>query len=184
MKKYETLKNEIAKALATEEAKAKLFAKINERITSEEIILNALNAKQLMHLMQFIELEKALKNAKYTLVHDSTFENCKAQTAETRVFSYIDSANKRVLHIYSHDTTLDIVFSSSKATLDKTAIAQQLDSDFTFAFKRDKKQNIKESKLSKVAFDNMLDAVKFATLILESSFEELIAQCEEEAKAQ
>jgi hypothetical protein len=176
MKKYETL----AKMLANtdENALAEMLANIAQ---NEALIVDALTAKQKMHLLQFAELEKALKNAKYTLVLDCNFENSKAQTAQTHIYSLLDTANKRVLHIYSHDKTLDIVFSSNSATLEKVAFADKLTSDFTVKHKRDSKtQRVKETKLASVAFDSMINAIKFALLILETSVADLQAMLEKQ----
>lgn len=173
MKKYATLKKEL-EAVKEEATKNALCKKLDAIINNEAIITTALTVKQMMHILQFAELEKALKNSKYTLIHDANFENSKSQTAVTHIYSYIDTANKRVLHIYSHDEKLDIVISSNKATLEKVDIAK-LKSNYTIKQKRDKKERIKETKLASVSFDNMIDAVKYATLILESTAEELQA---------
>ena len=181
MKKYNTLKDELTKAMQDEAKKKAMFERLSKTFTNEALILDALTSKQIMHLLQFEQLEKALKNQKYTLIHDSNFENSKAQTVQTHIYSYIDSANKRVLHIYSHDSTLDIVFSSNKATLEKTLIADTLNSEFTIHYKYDKYEiDLKETKLARVAFDDMIKAVDFAKLILESSIDDLRAYAEAE----
>lgn len=183
MKKYNTLKEEITKAMQDENKKRELFERLRKTFVNEELIFETMSDKKLMHLLQYLELEKALnlKNSKYTLVHDSNFENCKAETAETNAFSYIDSVKQRALHIYSHDNTLDIVISSKQAFVNKIDIAK-LKSDYKINQKRDskKKERFKETKLSRVAFDDMINACKFALLILESTEEQLQAMLDEQ----
>ena len=169
MKKYDTLKKQITENADT---LAKTLADI---ASNDAIIIDTLTAKQKMHLLQFAELQKALKNAKYNLVLDCNFAHSKAQTAQTHIFSLIDTAQKRVLHIYSHDSTLDIVFASDKATLEKTLLADKLNSVFTVKHKFDKAQRCKETKLASVAFDDMLTACKFALLLLETKLADLQA---------
>lgn len=181
MKKYATLESIIANALADEKKKAELFAELRKTFVNEAIQFDALKKSELMHLLQFIELEKALTNSKYTMHHDSNLEMSRATTVETRMFTLLDTHNKRALHIYSHDKTLDIVFSSDKTTKAKVAMIIEAD----YKSKEYALSSKKDTKVAKVAFDDCFNACKYALLIIESSAEQIQAMIDrEKAKAE
>lgn len=174
MKKYETLKNEITKALTDEKKKAELFAELRKMYTNEALIFETMNANKLMHLLQCRELDRALTNSKYQMCHDSNYESCRAETVETKAFSLLDTHNKRALHIYSHDKTVDIVFSSDKTTQDKLVVLETLKHDYRLnRVYSEKKKCYTKTEFKQVAFDKAFEACKFALLILESTAEQL-----------
>lgn len=181
MKKYATLKDEITKALATDATKQAFFNDLRKIIKNESIIFNALSENELMHLLMYRELAKALNNKKYTLVHDSDFAKSKAKTVHTEIYSYIDSANKRVLHLYASASKISISLDSDTETLAKIVIAKQLKNAYEIRYKNDTKKNtVKDAYIASVAFDDMLNACKYALLILESTQDDLQAMLDKQ----
>ena len=171
MKKYETLKKELEKLNELE------FIANLKRIANNEAVnnLEALTKKEAMYLLQYEQFEKAFTNKKYAMTLDINYEAFKSTEIVYHISSMIDSANKRILHFYSHDSYIDIVFSSNKATLAKLEYIDSLNNqNFDIRHKRDtKKQTIKETKLARVDFDDIVKAVDFAKLILETSIADL-----------
>jgi hypothetical protein len=189
MKKYETIKNELTKALAEEQSKKELFADLKKTFTNEAIICEAMTNSELMQLLVCKELMKALKNKKYRLIHDSDFSKSKAQTVKYHMISMIDDANNRVQHIYADSKMIAISFSSDIDVCYKVEVAKQLKNAYEVKHKYESKSektiaDIKDNYI-KVHFDDVVNASKFALLILESKIEDLQAMLEaEQSKAQ
>ena len=181
MKKYETLKNEMLKALADDVKKNELFTDLRKTFTNEALIFNALTNSELLQLLMCKELIKAMSNKKYTLIHDSDFAKSKAQTVKTHICSYIDDANKRVLHIYANSKTVSVSFASDVSTLEKVALASQLKNAYEIKHKYKTDKSVKDTFIN-VSFDDTVNASKFALLILESSLEDLQKMLEAEAE--
>ena len=196
MKKYQTIKTDLQKALADEKKKIELFADLKKTFVNEAIICSTMTEAELLQLLMYLELEKAMKNKKYKLVHDSNFAKSRAKTIDYRVSSYIDDANKRVLHYYINSRAVAISFASDRSTLEKIAVARKLknaqlinfkyryDIDVDFNNEADFQDfialaDIKDTYIN-VQFDDVINASKFALLILESTTEQLKAMLEAE----
>lgn len=172
MKKYETLKKEL-EALK-DEAKAKeLYKKLEDIAQNEAVKVKALKEREAMYLLQYEQLAKALKNAKYNLVLDINYEAFRSDDIKLEISSLLDTANKRVLHLYSHNSYFDIVISSNKATKAKLEYVEALNEYFTIKQKKNY-----ETTITKVSFDDMIKACDFAKLILETKLEDLKAMSE------
>ena len=181
MKKLDTLKKTVT---TTEEAKmleaVKQIAQ-NEAVNS----MKALAMREILSLLEYNELQKALSNSKYNLLLDINFAKFKSEAINLFIYSLIDTHNKRALHIYQkNNNTFDISFSSDANTLEKLQYFNALSSDYILKHKYTKDKRVKDTYLSSIDFDKMLDACKFALLILESSIEELQAMTEAKAKTE
>lgn len=181
MKKLETLKKTLANTDAqTLDAMLKAIAQ-NEAVTLLENATNALKAREQLALLQFAELEKALKNAKYTLVLDVNFENCKAQEINLTRFSLIDAHNKRALHLYQHTDTFDICFSCSEAVRAKVEAVAEIRDALAVQYRA---KVARTTVLKQIQFDELVNACKFALLILENTLEDLQKFAEAEKQKQ
>lgn len=183
MKKYETLKNEIAKAIdkETKTVTNSEFLKRLKDIAHNEAVTNlkSIDEKNAMYLLQYEQFEKAFTNKQYIMTLDNNYESTKLNSIELNMSTLLDTANKRVLHFYSHNTYIDIVISSNKATREKHEYLFLLkDDSFKVNFKRNAKKEISATTLSHIAFDNIVNVSKFALLILESSIDDLKAMHE------
>ena len=168
MKKLDTLKKTVANT-----DNEKMLEVIKQIANNEAVqMMKELDVRSMMSILEFAELQKALSNNKYDLLLDINFEKFKSDAINLYQYSLITNNNKRALHIYQkNNNTFDISFSSDKNTLEKLQHFNDLTTLYTLKHKYKKDKSIKDSYLSQVAFDDMLNACKFALLILESSLE-------------
>lgn len=183
MKKYEAIRNEIAKA-SDEKKKVVISEEFTKRlkdIASNEAVTNlqAITFKEAMYLLQYEQFAKAFTNKKYMMTLDINYEATRSEAINLHISTLLDTANKRVLHFYSHDSFIDIVISSNKATKAKLDYVKALNEYFTID---DKKKY--ETVIKRVAFDDIVKAVDFAKLILETSAEDLQKMLEAKQSAE
>ena len=174
MKKLDTLK----KTLATLEEE-KLNALLKEIAKNESTdMFESFAKRDALALLQFAELEKALKvKDKYELVLDINYSEYRSTDIKLTQMSLLNNKQKRALHLYQHNDTFDICFSTSKVTKEKLiAIKEYIQSLY--------KLNLVNSVLQHIHFDELVTACKFALIILESSLEELIAYTEKQSKTE
>lgn len=179
MKKLDTLK----KTLANTEAE-KMLEAVKQIANNEAVqMMKELDTRSIMSILEYAELQKALNNSKYQLLLDINYEKFKSDSINLFIYSLITTNNKRALHIYQkNNNTFDISFSSDKNTIEKLQYFNALTSDYTLKHKYKKDKSIKDSYLTSVDFDKMIDACKFALLILESSIEDLQSMTETNAE--
>ena len=171
MKKLETLKKEIAKL----EAEKKLESVLKEIAKNEAVeMFESFAKRDSLALLQFAELEKALKvKDKYELVLDINYSEYRSTAIVLTQMSLLNNKQKRALHLYQHNDTFDICFSTSKATKEKLeAIKEYIETLY--------KLNLRDSVLQHIHFDELVTACKFALIILESSIDELTAYAEKQ----
>lgn len=176
MKKFDTLKKTLENAIADEN---KMFDLIKQAkaIASNEAVaqMKTLENNDIIALLQFAELQKALSNSKYNLLLDINYEKVKTDAITVQRYSLINTHNKRALHIYrKSNNTFDVSFASDKNTQEKMKFFEAINQEFTVKrkFKADK-TTVKDTYLYSVAFDKMLDACKVALLMLESSLQDI-----------
>ena len=175
MKKYETLKKELEKL-----AEAEFIANLKKIANNEAVNdFEAFDSKNAMFLLQYEQFEKAFTNKKYSMILDNNYDASRLEEIDLSMSTLLDTANQRVLHFYSHNSYIDIVFSSKKSVLAKLEYIDALNSEqFTIKHKRNKEKKITATTLARVNFDNIVKAVDFAKLILETSIEDLKAMSE------
>jgi hypothetical protein len=187
MKKLDTLKNELEKALADETKTLEIIAQVKQ-IANNEAVTNrkTLENNEILALLEFAELKKALDNKNYTLVLDINFENYKSEAIQVFTFTLADTHNDRALHLYRNETKSNyaVSFSSKKMTLEKVELFKQNNTDYTVKHKtrKNKKTNaieIKDTYLNAVNFDNVFNACKTALAILETDIETMKAKIAE-----
>jgi iron only hydrogenase large subunit-like protein len=170
MKKLETLKKELERIAENDFiAKLKAIAE-NESVNDFE----SFEKREALALLQYAELAKALQNKKYTLVLDMNYVKCRAKEINFYRYSLLDTHNKRALHLYQHTNTFDICFSADKDTRAKVEAIEALNKTITT-------QVADTTVFKKVHFDDMLDACKFALLLLESTLDNVKAYVEKQS---
>ena len=173
MKQYKTLQDELKKALADEQKKKEFFAELRKLYTNEAIIFNAMSENDLLKLLMCREIMKALTSKKYSLVHDSNFAKSRAKTVHYHIITMHDDAHKRVLHIYVDSAkSVSLTISSDKDTIEKSLIANQLERAYKVILKKD--------SYIRVAYDDVVNASKFALLVQESTIAQLKEMLEAE----
>ena len=162
-------------------AQAKAIAD-NEAITT-------LEKKEILSLLEFAELKKALDNKNYTLVLDINYENYKSTVIQVRTFTLADTHNERALHLYRQEahSVYAISFSSKQITKEKVELFKQFNDDYKIEHKRRKNKKtqeieIKDTYFNNVSFDDVFNACKLALSILESDVETLKAKAEAKAE--
>lgn len=184
MKKLDTLEKIIAKAEADTNALAKLVTEAKTLAESEALAeLEALEKNEILAILEYAELKKALDNKNYTLLLDINFEKCKSEDINLNVFSLIDTHNKRAIHLYrKNNSCFDLSLASDKNTLEKLQYFEALKTDYTLKHKYKKDKTVKDTYLYKVEFDKVFDACKLVLAILESNIADLQKVAEAEAE--
>ena len=184
MKKLETLKKALE---STVDKKTKLVTdkaleeKLREIANNEATdLFESFTRSDALALLQFAELEKALKvRDKYEFVLDINYADYKSTQIKLTQMSLLNNKQKRALHLYQHNDYFDICFSCSKATREKReAIEELIKTLYNYKFEND------TTVLKHIHFDELVNACKFALIILESSIDELIEYAEKQTKAE
>ena len=183
MKKLETLKKMLE---STDESK--MLELVKQIADNEAINTLTLTKNDILSLLEFSELKKALDNKNYTLVLDINFEDYRSETIQVFTFTLKDTHNDRALHLYRNEARSNyaISLSSRKITLEKIELFKQYNTEYEVKhkYRKNKKTNedeVKDTYLNKVNFDSVFNACKTALSILESDIDTLKAKAEQTA---
>lgn len=183
MKKLKTLQDELKNA--DEQKMLEIIKQVKQTANNEAVNDLTLTNHEILALLEFAELKKALDNKRYTLVLDINFEDYRSETIQVFTFTLADTHNDRALHLYRNETKSNyaISFSSKKITLEKVELFKQYNTEYTVKQKTrlNKKKNtleVKDTYLYSVAFDNVFNACKTALSILESDVDTMKARVE------
>ena len=144
-------------------------------------MMQSFKKQEIISLMQFAELQKALKvKDKYELVLDINYADCKAKEINLTRMSLLNNKQKRALHLYNHTDTFDICFSCSKATREKINAIDEIREIIALDYKTVVSDT---TVFKKVHFDELVNACKFALLILESSLDEMLDYTEKQKQS-
>lgn len=186
MKKLETLKKLVAIAEADESKMLELVKQVKAIADNEAIEdMKTLEKNEILALLEFAELKKALDNKNYTLVLDINFSNYKSDKIQVFTFTLADTHNKRALHLYRNESKSNyaVSFSSEKLTLEKVEIFKQSHAEYeikhkTRTNKKTQEIEVKDTYLNKVDFDSVFNACKNVLAILEADIETMKADAE------
>lgn len=178
MKKLETILKAVENADAVELLRNHLtLDEAIEYFESDDIIKEEIKRKQLLSMLVFDELKKALdKKDKFTLKLDANIEfskmhnNCKYLVD---YYSLLDSDNKRVVQIYV-TTTKDNVF-FRLCTSCRSDVRNTFEDNMTalqFEIMRDKKTNrAKTTQRCNVSYNEIVDVIKSVIAVLNNKYE-------------
>ena len=183
MKKLDTLKKTIATTKDNEQKQRELLT-LAKAIAQNEAIddMKSLSNNDLLALLQFAELEKALKvKDKYELVLDINYSDYRSTQIKVTQMSLLNNKQKRALHLYQHKDTFDICFSCSESVRAKVEAIAELKKAIATQYRA---EVAKTTVFKKVHFDELVNACKFALLILESTLDEITEFVAEQTKAE
>lgn len=156
MKKYETLKKELA-TVTTEQ--------LQSIIKNDDVIIDSLTDFEKLSVLMFNELEKALRTKEHQLVLDCNYANSK--NSDLKVDYYRLAIANSMIQIYVRHNSFRICTSASKANREKFT---ELEEQLQFKTKYDSKtKRAKTTERLNISYDDILNVTKQVIAILEST---------------
>lgn len=173
MKKLDTLKK-MLETLEENERNA-MLANI---VDNDDVIIDALSKSEMLSILMFAELEKALRTKEHRLILDCNYANSKNDVL--KVDYYRLAIANSMIQIYVKQNYFNVYTSASKANREKFAT---LEDELQFVTKYDSKTHrAKTTHRDKISYDDIVSVIKQVIAILESTATEKQSATESESE--
>ena len=160
MKKYETIKK-LAETVTVDELK--------KIVNNENIDCETLEKKEILSVLAFDELRKALNTKECELVLDCNYAQSKSKVETVLVYKYA-VVNAMIQIYYKRDLHFSVATSASKVNREQLTAIKEL--SFTVQYRTDKatqKQIAKKTYRESISYDEIVNVVKQVKAILENT---------------